>query len=170
MRRYAQNTSVSVERSREEIEKILGRYGSDAFSYATETGRAQISFRCNKKLVRFVLTLPDKEDFRRTASRGHRRDDDATYKHWEQACRQMWRALCLVIKAKLEATEAGIATFEEEFLAYLVLPNGRTVGETALPAIEHAVTSGTMPKSLLGLPEPVEQQPRLIEVERVVSD
>ena len=28
-------------------------------------------------------------------------------KHWEQACRQKWRALALVIKAKLEAVAAG---------------------------------------------------------------
>ena len=35
----------------------------------------------------------------------------------DQACRQRWRALLLVIKAKLEAVTAGISTVETEFLA-----------------------------------------------------
>ena len=41
-------------------------------------------------------------------------------------------------KAKLEAVESGIATFEEEFMAHIVMPNGKTVGEMALPLIESA--------------------------------
>ena len=48
---------------------------------------------------------------------------------WEQACRQRWRALLLIIRAKLEAAEAGISTLETEFLANIVLPDGRTAGQ-----------------------------------------
>lgn len=33
---YADNTSVSVEKSRGEIERTLGRYGATAFGYMTE--------------------------------------------------------------------------------------------------------------------------------------
>jgi len=70
---------------------------------------------------------------------------------WEQACRQRWRALNLAILAKLEAVEAGITTFEEEFLAHLVLPNGKTVGQWAVPAVGKALSDGKMPP-LLSLP------------------
>ena len=62
---------------------------------------------------------------------------------------QRWRALLLVVKAKLEAVEAEIATFEEEFLPHIVLPNGRTVGEMALPEIERAYQGGRTPALLL---------------------
>ena len=37
---YAKDTSVSVERSRAEIETTLTRYGATAFGYATDEGRA----------------------------------------------------------------------------------------------------------------------------------
>lgn len=63
-------------------------------------------------------------------------------------------ALKLVIQAKLEAVEAGITTFEDEFLAHLVLPSGETFGEWAAPQLERAYITGAMPSSLLGLPAP----------------
>lgn len=56
---------------------------------------------------------------------------------WAQACRQKWRALNIVVKAKLEAVESGIAMFEE-FLAYIVLPNGLTVKDVVVPEIKKA--------------------------------
>jgi hypothetical protein len=59
-----------------------------------------------------------------------------------------WRALFLVIKAKLEAIDVGILTIEEAFLADTVLPDRHTVAEVMLPQIEGAYTSGTMPPLL----------------------
>jgi hypothetical protein len=61
---------------------------------------------------------------------------------WEQAERQKWRALLLVIKAKLECVENKIATFEEEFLAQIIMPGDKTVAEMILPQIEGAYASG----------------------------
>jgi hypothetical protein len=34
-----------------------------------------------------------------------------------------WRALLLMIKAKVEAVESGVVTFEDEWLAHFVLPS-----------------------------------------------
>lgn len=50
---------------------------------------------------------------------------------WEQACRQKWRALALLVKAKLEAVDAKISSVEEAFFADIVMPDGRTVYESA---------------------------------------
>lgn len=72
-------------------------------------------------------------------------------KEWEQACRQKWRALALVVKAKLEAVESGISEFEEEFLAHIVLPDGQTVGRWMQPQIADAYGSGKMPPMLPAL-------------------
>ncbi len=69
-------------------------------------------------------------------------------KEWEQACRQKWRALYLVIKAKLEAVESGISCFEDEFLANIVLPDGSLVGNFMRPQIEQVYSSGNMPALL----------------------
>jgi hypothetical protein len=54
----------------------------------------------------------------------------------------------LVIKAKLEAVESGIACFEEEFMAHIVLPDGRTVGEHVIPGIAQAYETGNVPALL----------------------
>jgi len=103
-------------------------------------------------MVRFVLPMPDKssDEFMRTATGRPRRNAQAAYAAWEQAARQRWRALALVIKAKLEAVESGITSFDEEFLAHLMLPNGNTVGQFMLPQVRQAYETGAMPPLLPG--------------------
>jgi hypothetical protein len=100
--------------------------------------------------IRFQLPLPDPNDkrFTHTPGRGQRRTADAQEREYEQAVRQRWRALALVIKAKLEAVEAGISSVEDEFLAFVMLPNGSTVGETIAPQIEASYATGQMPPLL----------------------
>jgi hypothetical protein len=144
--RYAANTEVTVERSKGELEKTLARYGAHAFMSGWDQTRAMVEFLVDERRVRFVLPLPDRgaEEFRLTpAGRRQRSQEDAT-RAWEQACRQAWRALNLVVKAKLEAVDAGITTFEAEFLAHLVLPGGQTIGDTVLPQLDQLGPSGPL--------------------------
>lgn len=138
MAEYAKQTSVSPEKSRAEIERTLARWGASSFAYMTEPGRAAIAFIANGKQVRFVLPLPtDPNEFMRTEGKAHRvRTHAQRQAALEQAIRQKWRALALSIKAKLEAVESGIVTFEEEFLAHFVLPSGETVGQRLAPEIK----------------------------------
>lgn len=147
MPQYAKNTNVSSELSRIEIEKILVRYGADNFAYATATGKALIGFSLCNRQVKFILPLPKIEDFSLTPT-GRQRTDKSQYDAWEQACRQRWRALKLVIQAKLEAVECGISVFEDEFMANIVLPGGQTVGDFMKPQIEAAYETGRLPAML----------------------
>lgn len=151
--RYAANTSVSVEQTRNEIEKTLKRYGADRFMYGWETNAAVVMFEIQNRRVRFTLPLPPKSDFKLTPRFRERRSAGKIEAAWEQACRQRWRALALSIKAKLETVESGIATFEEEFLARIVLPDNSTVWQFMHPQIETAYQQGEMPKMLPGLGE-----------------
>ncbi len=139
MTRYAKDTSVSVANSKAEIERILERYGADQFMSGWAADRAVIGFTMEQRQIRFVVTLPDRDaaEFTETPT-GKERAEGAAYKAWEQACRQRWRALALVIKAKLEAVESGISIFEDEFMANIVLPGGRTVSEEIRPRIAQA--------------------------------
>jgi len=152
MARYAEKTSVPVEKSKAEIEKMLNRYGATSFMYGNKKQggeyRALIAFEINSKQVRFMLPLPSQDDpeFQTTPGGRRKRNVEAMLRAWEQACRQRWRALALVIKAKLEAVDTGITTFEEEFLAHILLPNNQTVGDSMIPMIEQAYTDGKMPK------------------------
>ena len=152
MTRYAENTSVSSDTSRAEIERTLRRYGADQFVYGWDSDTAVIGFRAEGRNVRFRLPLPDRRDraFTHTPARGTARSPRQAEAAWEQASRQRWRALALVIKAKLEAVEAGITVFEDEFLAHILLPNGDTVGEYTRPQIARAYANGQMPALLPG--------------------
>ena len=135
---YAKTTEVPVERSRAEIERMCTRYGCAQFMSGVdyENHSARVQFKSRDRIVRFELTLPRASDFK----------DDRKF---QQAMRSKWRALVLVIKGKLESVESGIATFEEEFLPYIVMPNDMTVAAMLVPMIDSAYSTGLMPKQLL---------------------
>lgn len=146
---YAKQTNVSSDKSRNEIEQTLLKYGADQFMYGWDTQNALIAFRMKGRQIRFALPMPDKQDMAFTQTdTGRDRAQSAALKAWEQACRQRWRALALVVKAKLEAVETGISEFQDEFMANIVLPNGNTVSQFLTPQLEAAYQSGEMPALL----------------------
>lgn len=110
--KYAEQTTVSSERSRAEIETILGRYGASSFAYMWQGTTALILFEYNGKRIKFMLRLPSRDDkaIKCTPERGTVRSREAQEKAYKQAVRQKWRALTLVIKAKLKAegVSAGV--------------------------------------------------------------
>jgi hypothetical protein len=152
---YASNTNVSTDSSRAEIERTLRRYKATAFAYGWTDTAATVMFEIAGRRIRFVLPMPDPNDprFTMTPSGKQRRSPEAAEREWEQAQRQRWRALALVIKAKLEAVEAGISTVEAEFLSNVMLPNGATVGEWAAPQLAIAYEQSTMPALMPGASE-----------------
>lgn len=147
MSKYATTTTVTVEKSRAEIEQILMRYGADQFMYGTDREKAIVMFRMKGRQIQFSLKYEPIEKFKYTPTRQIRTKENQQ-KAWEQDQRTKWRAFVLVIKAKLEAVESGIMTFEDEFLANIMLPNGKTVSDFIQPQIEEAYTSGKMPMLL----------------------
>lgn len=127
MGKFAENTAVSVDSSRNEIEKTVRRYGADSFVAGWEGDRAMVRFRCEGRFIRFLMVAPD---------------GNAT----EQ--RRLWRALNLLVKAKLEAVASKIVTFEEEFFANIVMPGGSTVYEEARENVRVAYEQGKIDKLL----------------------
>lgn len=150
--RYAQYTSVSSEKSKTEIERLLTRYGASSFASSWQNDQAIIAFSMCNRLIKFLLPLPPRnlKAFTHTPGRSKPRTEAESYKAWEQATRQRWRALALVVKAKLEAVESKITTFEDEFMAHIVLPDGKTVAEHTKPMIETAYKSGKVQPLLTG--------------------
>lgn len=144
---YAQGTSVPVEKTKAEIETLLRKRGCSKFGSLEDGPVAVVVFELNRKAIRFTMPLPKKEDFayRKEKPTWHRlytRKPEEQYRLWEQACRQKWRSLLLGIKAKFSNVDSGIATFEEEFMGRIVMPDGRTVAEHVLPRVEEAYLSG----------------------------
>ena len=151
---YATATAVSTDRSLEEIRRTLRRWDADQFAYAEAGDKAMVAFTLRGRQVRLVIPLPDREskEFKLTNhDPPRRRTVNQQMDAYEQAVRQRWRALALVIKAKLEAVEAGISTFENEFLANILLPGGQTVGDSVHDDIAYAYETNTVPALLPGL-------------------
>ena len=144
---YAAQTRVPISKSKTDIEELLARHGAIGFAYATEGNRSMVAFNMSGRRVQIMLVMPSIDDYVRTP-RNARRTGAAQQAAWEQACRQRWRALLLIIKAKLEAVESGITTLESEFLANIVLPDGGTVGQWLAPQVDEAYATGRMPPML----------------------
>lgn len=153
MGKFATETTVPAEKSRMEIEIVLQKYGANAFAYMNDGNKAMIAFQAHGRRLRFTVPLPDKKEKRFTqhSQRSSWRSATASVaeERWNQDIRQRWRALLLAIKAKLEAVEIGLSTFEDEFLAFTVLPNGQTASEWMQPQIKTAYDTGKMPPLLL---------------------
>lgn len=153
MTRYAAKTEVPAEKSRMEIERTLTRYGADQFMYGWKDDGAILGFRAMQRQVKFFLPLPDRHNREFTHSSRGLRTASSQEALYDQACRQRWRALALVIKAKLEAVECGISEFENEFLANIILPDGQQVGQWLRPQIALAYERGDMPALLSAPPK-----------------
>lgn len=104
---YAENTSVSMAKSWDEIERTLTRYGAASFIRGWDQQKAFMAFVMKSKQVRLFVPLPEKAQFKRTENGRVRTSQTAIDEAYEQACRQRMRALALVVKAKLEAVEAS---------------------------------------------------------------
>lgn len=120
---YAERTKVPVHQSKGDIEKTARKYGATAFGVMEREGRAQIAFTVSDRNIMFRIPIPE----------------DA------QQERSIWRALLLTIKAKFESAASGIETLEDAFMANVVMPDGRTISETARPAIESAYNGRDVP-------------------------
>ena len=126
---YAHDTSVPVDRSKQQIEALLTKHGAQGFHTGWQSARGDdpgwdaIEFQWKERVIRFRLNRPK--------ASGYQPNQTAI----EQKNRQRWRVLHLVIKAKLEAVDAGVAIFEEEFLPFIVTGDGCTVADHLVPRL-----------------------------------
>jgi hypothetical protein len=155
---YASNTSVPVEKTRYEIETTLQRYGADCFFSGWDTEQAFVAFRVEGRHVKLTMPLPKKEEKRFTEKQHKGRyyptklTPEQSAEAYQQELRSRFRALLLCIKAKLESVESQIETFEQAFLAHIVLPDNSLVGDRVRALIDEAYRTGKTP----ALPAPGE--------------
>lgn len=152
MSSFAENTTVSVSRSQGHIQETLRRYGADQFGVMEGMGRASVMFVYSGLSVRISVDIPRREDYSETETGRERKEASADKVH-QQAVKQRWRCLLLAIKAKLESVESGISTIEQEFMAWVVMPDGTTLGERLLPHLRQIASTGELPKLLPQLPQ-----------------
>lgn len=127
---------MSVAKTRGEIEELVQRHGATEFSGGWSGGLAMMQFMLKGRRVRFSLELPD-EKWARAQRHGRRGPRKPAADLVEAESRRRWRCLLLAIKAKLEVVETGIATFDEEFLAHIVVDD-----QTVYQRITQAMVNG----------------------------
>lgn len=154
---FAKTTQVPVERTKQELEHVLRRAGTTQVvsGHDTTTGVAFVQFGVEGRSVRLMLRFKPGSDREFTHDpSGKERTPEHAWRNWQQHTRTRWRQLLLIVKAKIEAVECGIATMEEEFLAQMVLPNSTTLGDALLPYLDEMRAKGLSPSFLPALPAP----------------
>ena len=93
MSRFAENTTVTSHKSREEIERTLSRYGADQFMYGADINKAVVAFRMCERHVKFLIPLPARNErrFTHTLARDIERSPAQAEAEYEKAVRQRWR-------------------------------------------------------------------------------
>lgn len=113
--KFAEKTRVPVTQSKAELERVLVRYGCDAFVSGWSQESAMVQFSYMGRNVQITVPYPKDAD--------------------DRVQRQRWRVLLLLVKAQIESVECGLMKFEEAFLPWLVLKSGTTVYQTMLPEL-----------------------------------
>lgn len=138
---FARRTPVEVVRTRTQIEDELRRRGASSFGYNVDdaAGEAVIAFTMAGLQVRMSLPLPSFDDdaFRYTPSGKYQRAPAEQAKAYDQEVRRRWRALLLIVKAKLVAVDDGITSMEREFLPDIAVGDV-TVWDRIHPELERA--------------------------------
>lgn len=141
-RLFAADTEVPAERTQGEIYKLLRVHGAAPVAVVLNVGAVTVMFQLNSRTIRLAVPLP---------TNGPPRDGRGRITASKQAIlhareiRRRWRSLLLVLRAKLEAVQSGIVTFESEWLAYIVTTDGKTVGEKMAPQLDAIAHEGDMP-------------------------
>jgi hypothetical protein len=140
---YAARTDVPVAKTRTEIEALLRKVKASRIIHVDEPSEAIVMFNLEGRLIRFTIPVPENAN--------------------DQRRRSIWRAILLVIKAKIEAVAQGITTVEQEWLAHVVLPDGQTVAQWIEPQLQIAYEAGAMPSTPLLLEGPKPSTSSILE-------
>lgn len=157
---YAHGTTVPVSRSRAELDELLKKHSASqrVFADDDEKGLEIVVFALAGRQYRLEVPLPKREAFLiftkqiNGAPRRYQRTPEDVAKVHEQACRERWRAIVLLVKAKLETIAIGLSTVEQEFFANLQTYEGKSLYEVLRHRISANYETGA---PLLGPEKPV---------------
>lgn len=155
--RYAQGTTVPIERSRVEVERILQAAGAIRTAIVRDGSDAEVGFELKGRCIKVPIHVPTIEKIWDEAVKeepwGWKSKSDSQRKRWceerqieEQ--RRRWRVLVILLKAKLEAIADEASTIDQEFLYFVVVKGGGTIGEHLEAQLEEIYSGQASPKLL----------------------
>lgn len=154
MSKFAAGITVPIQQSMTEIERLIDRFGANAYiRYVNKvTGKTSFAFDVRGHGFRIETPIPDRGKLAKEY-RGHHTKGQLD-KKVEQEKRRLWRVVVQQIKAMLVCAEEGLVTFEQAMMPYHVLPGGKTVQETFGERVEELYQGELLP---LLLPAPKQQ-------------
>ncbi|HDY88570.1 MAG TPA: hypothetical protein ENH82_10750 [bacterium] len=137
MAKYAKDTTVTIEKSKIQIQKLFIDWGITEFFFGTSIRGDGIGFQYNGRTYKWNIIIPKEKHLTDNQQRARGR--------------QRWRILYMSLKMKLEEVSSGAETFEDQFLAKMCLPNGNTVADfMKLPENVAKLAESKMPSLLTG--------------------
>lgn len=153
-RRFAEDSSVPVDRSRVEIRELLAEWGCSAMGWTDhfEKGIVELGFvwdpsiveragkkkeYCPKRHGWTCIPCDWKDGYKASSGNTFRVRLRLEVGLDPQKQRTAHRLLLLKIKADLNAAQAGLAKAEEVFLPWIVDGNGATFAEKMIPLLHH---------------------------------
>jgi hypothetical protein len=126
------DTSVPVNRSQEQIRKLLRDAGALGVQFTEEWGDPPSFY------VRFVWPLKTGvSQAVRLRVNPLPEEHNGKWKSLEQRERQAWRGIAHYLEGTIKAAAFGLIKFEDIFLSFMELePMGRTLGEVTIPQLE----------------------------------
>lgn len=112
---YAKSTTVSVAKTKVQIQSLFEKWGIEEFFFGSSPRGEGVGFKYSERLYKHNVPQPN---------RGNMTD-----RQYEQALRQRWRIFYMSLKMKLEEIDSEGMTFEDQFLAMMCLPDGSTVAD-----------------------------------------
>lgn len=148
---YAEGTKVDSFQSRMEIEKLIVKFKGTDVIIGSFNEKTMVQFRARGRFVRISLPVPTAADKEiRFNGQGRVRTSIQVQNAIATETKRRWRCVLLLIKAKFTAIEDGIVTFEDEFMAETVMPDGKTAKEHIQPQIAAAYETGKMATLQIG--------------------
>lgn len=138
-RRFAADTAVPSSKSKVELDLLLAKHGATQRGVFEEAERGVVIFAMQGRSIRLTVKLPKLAGL-----------DPRALAKAEQETRAAWRRVLLITKAKLEIVLESGGSIETEFLANILLPDGRTVHDLLKPQLAESYQSGKMPPLLPG--------------------
>lgn len=136
-RRYAEGTEVPIARSLEAIKAELRKVQAEEVGVLESQSQAWLVFRIRE--VRYRITTGEI-----AVARGRKPEVEA---------RRQWRAILLLVKAKIVSIVEGISTVEREFLSDVIMPDGTVLSDHTPRLIASAYAENGPPRLMLGGPE-----------------
>ena len=125
---YAERTQVPFDKTVRDIMDLVRKAGAAQVGHMEEPDGLTVLFALADRQIRFRVAWEDTPISKR----------------------QRARALLLVVKAKLESVASGVETFEQAFLANIVMADGQTVHERVASDMALEYRSGEPRMYLIG--------------------